>query len=131
MVRPLLALVAVAAIIPQLVVLAAGIHISNSKAAVDAGNGSRAKSEALAAKAVEPWDAATWLQLALVEARLGEYKEASAAIRSAIHRSPRDYTVWEAAATIDAHLGDVAAVHRDFAEIRRLNPNASILQAGP
>ena len=130
LVRPLLALVAVAAIIPQLVVLAAGIHISNSKAAVDEGNGSRAKSEALAARAVEPWDAATWLQLALVEARLGEYKEASAAIRSAIRRSPRDYTVWEAAATIDAHLGDVAAVRHDFAEIRRLNPNASILQAG-
>ena len=67
--RPLLALVAVAAIVPLVVVLAAGIHIRNSKAAFDASNFARAKSEALAAKAVEPWDAATWLQLALVDLR--------------------------------------------------------------
>jgi hypothetical protein len=129
-VRPLLALVAVAAIVPQVVVLAAGIHIRNSKAAYDAGNGARAKSEALAAKAVEPWDGATWLQLALVELHLGEYKPASSAIRSAIHRSPRDYQVWEAAATIDAYRADLPAVHHDLAQVRRLNPNASILQGG-
>ena len=130
MLRPLLALVAVAAILPQVVVLAAGTHIQNSKAAFDAGNGARAKSEALAAKAVEPWDGATWLQLALVNLHLREYGAASSAVRSAIRRSPRDYQVWEAAATIDAYRGDLAAVHHDLAEVRRLNPNASILQGG-
>jgi hypothetical protein len=130
LVRPLLALVAVAAIIPQVVVLGAGIHIGNSKAAVDAGNGARAKSEALAAKAIEPWDAATWLQIALVETKLREYDAAASAIRSAIRRSPRDYRLWEAAVPIDAFRGDLAAVHRDFAEIRRLNPHAAILQSG-
>ena len=126
--RPLLALVAVAAIVPQVVVLAAGIHIRNSKAAFDAGDGARAKSEALAAKAVEPWDGATWLQLSLVELHLRDYEAASSSIRSAIRRSPRDYQVWEAAAAIDAYRGDLPAVHRDLAEVRRLNPNASILQ---
>ena len=129
-VRPLLALVAVAALVPQVVVLAAGIHIRNSNAAVDAGNGARAKSEALAAKAVEPWDAATWLQLALVDTKLREYNAAAAAMHQAIRRSPRDYRLWEAAGTIDAYRGDVAAVHRDIGEIRRLNPYASILQGG-
>jgi tetratricopeptide (TPR) repeat protein len=128
--RPLLALVAVAAIVPQVVLLAAGIHIRNSNAAIDAGNGARAKSEALAAKAVEPWDAATWLQLAYVDRRLGRYKAASAAIQSGLRRSPRDYTLWEEAATIDTYLGDVQAVHRDLAEARRLNPYASIFQTG-
>jgi len=128
--RPLLALVAVAAIVPQVVLLAAGIHIRNSNAAIDAGNGARAKSEALAAKAVEPWDAATWLQLAYVDRRLGRYKAASAAVQSGLRRSPRDYTLWEEAATIDTYLGDVQAVHRDLAEARRLNPYASIFQTG-
>jgi tetratricopeptide (TPR) repeat protein len=128
-VRPLLALVAVAAIVPQVVVLAAGIHLRNSNAAIDAGDGARAKSEALAAKAVEPWDAATWLQLAFVERRLGQYQAASSAIESAIRRSPRDYTLWEEAATIDTYRGDVAAVHRDLAEVRSLNPCASIFQS--
>ena len=125
--RPLLALLAVAALVPQVVVLAAVIHIRNSKAAVDAGNGARAKSEALAAKAVEPWNAATWYQLAVVERNLREYNAASSAIRTAIRRSPRDYLIWEAAASIDAYRGDVAAVHRDLAEVRRLNPHAPIL----
>jgi hypothetical protein len=128
--RPLLALLAVAAIIPQVVVLASSIHIRNSKAAFDAHNGARARSEALAAKTVEPWDATTWVQLALVELSLRDYAAAHSAIRSAIHRSPGDYVVWEAAAKIDAYRGDVVAVRRDFAEIRRLNPNAPILQSG-
>jgi hypothetical protein len=128
--RPLLALVAVGAIVPQVVLLAAGIHIRNSDAAINAGNGTRAKSEALAAKAVEPWDSATWLQLAYVERRLGQYAAASTAIRSAIRRAPRDYTLWEEAARIDTYRGDVAAVHRDLAEVRRLNPYASIFQRG-
>jgi hypothetical protein len=129
-VRPLLALLAVAAIIPQVVVLASTIHLRNSKAAFDARDGARAKSEALAAKAVEPWDAATWLQLALVEQSLGENDAAYSAIRSAIHRSPRDYAIWLAAARIDAYRGDIAAVHRDFAKVRLLNPNAPILHGG-
>jgi hypothetical protein len=128
--RPLLALLAVAAIIPQVVVLASAIHLRNSKAAFDANDGARAKSEALAAKAVEPWNAATWLQLALVEQSLGENAAASSAIRSAIHRSPRDYNVWLAAARIDAYSGDIAAVHRDFAEARRLNPYAPVFRKG-
>jgi tetratricopeptide (TPR) repeat protein len=128
-VRPLVALLAVAVIVPQLVVLAAGIHIRNSKAAFDARHYARAKSEALAAKTVEPWDAATWLQLALVDRHLREYDAAAAEIGSAIRRSPRDYTLWEAATTIDAYRGDVAAVHHDLAEVRRLNPNASIFQS--
>jgi hypothetical protein len=125
--RPLLALLAVAAIVPQLVVLASGIHIQNSKTARDAGDGARAKSEALAAKAVEPWNAAAWLQLALVDKELGEYGQAESALRSAIRRSPRDYNIWVAAAEIDAYRGDLAAVHRDFAQVRRLFPNAPIL----
>jgi predicted Zn-dependent protease len=127
--RPLLALVAVAAIVPQVVLLAAAIHIQNSGKAVDAGNGARAKSEALAAKAVEPWDAATWYQLAKVETRLREFDGARSAILSAIRRSPRDYTLWVAAAQIDGLRGDIAGVHRDFAEVRKLNPYAPLLHS--
>ena len=126
-IRPLVALLAVAAIVPQVVVLAAGIHLRNSAAADAANNGARAKSEALAAKAIEPWDASTWLQLALVDKDLGEYRAAGSAIRSAIRRAPDNYLIWEAAATIDTLRGDVPSVLRDLREVRRLNPNASIL----
>lgn len=128
--RPLLALVAVAAIIPLVVVLAAGIHLRNSVAADNANDLGRAKSEALAAKAIEPWDAATWQQLATVEEHLGEYEAASAAIRSAIRASPRDYLNWEEATRIDALRGDVPAVLRDLHGARLLNPNSPLLQNG-
>jgi predicted Zn-dependent protease len=70
------------------------------------------------------------LQVAYVDRKLGEYKAASSAIRVATRRSPRDYTLWEEAAQIDANLGDVKAVRRDLAEVKRLNPNASIFQTG-
>jgi hypothetical protein len=130
LIRPLVALLAVAAIIPQVVVLAAGIHLRNSAAADAANNGARAKSEALAAKAIEPWDASNWLQLALVEKDLGEYRAAGSAIHSAIRRAPQNYLIWEAAATIDTLRGDVPSVLHDLNEVRRLNPNAPIFQDG-
>jgi hypothetical protein len=128
--RPLLAVVAVAAIIPLVVVLAAGIHLRNSVAADNANDLRRAKSEALAAKAIEPWDAATWLQLATVDEHRGEYNAASAAIRSAIRRSPRDYLNWQEATRIDALRGDVPAVLRDLHQARLLNPNSPLFQSG-
>ena len=128
--RPLLALVAVAAIIPLVVVLAAGIHLRNSVAADNANDLGRAKSEALAAKTIEPWDAATWLQLATVDEHRGEYNAASAAIRFAIRRSPRDYLNWEEATRIDALRGDVPAVLRDLHQARLLNPNSPLFQSG-
>ena len=73
--RPALALVAVAAIIPQYVVLAAGSHLSNSHAAYRAGDGARARSEALAAKAIEPWAASSYLQLGFVAEAEHHYAE--------------------------------------------------------
>jgi hypothetical protein len=128
--RPLVALVAVAAIVPQVVVLAAGIHLRNSQAAAAAGNGARAKSEALAAKAVEPWDSAPYLQLALVDEGLHQLDAAKAAIDAAIRRSPLDWRLWLAAIRIDGERGDLGAVRRDLAEVQRLNPHAEILQGG-
>ena len=129
--RPILALVAVAAIIPQLVALASGIHFQNSQSAYNAGDLARAKREALAAKAVEPWNTDAYLQLAGVDLNLREYGAAAAAVRSGLRRAPRDYLLWETAATIDAYRGDVAGARHDVEEVRRLNPNASIFQSGP
>ena len=76
--RPALALVAVAAIIPQYVVLAAGSHLSNSQAAYSAGDGARARSEALAAKAIEPWAASPYLQLGFVAEAEGNLRRGRA-----------------------------------------------------
>lgn len=124
--RPALALVAVAAIIPQYVVLAAGSHLRNSQAAFDAGNAARARSEALAAKSIEPWSASPYLQLGLVSEAERNYTAAAHWLDEAIRRSKRDWTLWLTAARIETKRGDIRAARRDLAEARRLNPNSPV-----
>jgi len=128
MARPLLAVVAVAAIIPQVVALASGIHLQRNQDAFDAGQLAKAKREALSAKAVEPWNSDAYYWLAVTDRYLGQLRSASSAIRSGIRRAPRNYLMWEEAARIDAYLGDAANARRDIDEVRRLNPNSPIFQ---
>ena len=134
--RPALALVAVAAIIPQFVVLAAGIHLRNSQAAFNAGNMTKARSEALAAKAIEPWAASPYLQVGQILQSEGEYGAAATWLNEAISRSRRNWALWLIAAQIEAqraiqgHRGAVALARRDADEARRLNPHSPVFQPG-
>jgi O-antigen ligase len=121
-VRPIVALLAVAAIIPQYVVLAAGTHLSNSHAAYNAGNGPRSRSEALAAKAIEPWAASPYLQLGFVAAAEHNYPEAVRWAQEAIRRSRNDWNLWAALANFETRDGNIPAARRALAEARRLNP---------
>lgn len=125
--RPIIALLAVAAIIPQYVVLASGSHLRNSQAAFNAGDGATARSEALAAKAIEPWAASPYLQLGFVAAAEHDYPEAVQWGHDAIRRARRDWSLWAAQANFEIRAGDVRAARRDLAEARRLNPNSLAL----
>jgi O-antigen ligase len=122
-VRPAIAVLAVAAIIPQFVVLAAGSHLRNAQDAFYAGDAPRARSEALAAKAIEPWAATPYLWLGLTAEGDGNYKVASRWLSDAISRSRRDYQLWLRAAIIEYKRGDARTAMRDLAEAHRLNPN--------
>jgi hypothetical protein len=124
--RPALALLAVAAIIPQYVVLAAGTHLRNSQAAFDAGNAAKARSEALAAKAIEPWAATPYLQLGFVSEAQGDLAGASHWLHEAIRRSPRDWSLWATASSIEIKRENVVAARRDLAMARLLNPRSSL-----
>ena len=77
-------------------------HLRNSQAAVDARNATQARSEALAAKAIEPWAASPYLQLGLVSEAEGDYDAAAQWLDEAISRSRRDYSLWLIAARIEA-----------------------------
>jgi hypothetical protein len=125
--RPAIALVAVAAIIPQFVVLAAGTHLRNSQVAFSAGDGARARSEALAAKAIEPWAASPYLQLGFVAEGEQHWAEAARWGREAIRHSRRDWNVWTNAAIFETRNGNIRAARRDLAEARRLNPHSAAL----
>jgi tetratricopeptide (TPR) repeat protein len=129
--RPAIALLAVAAIIPQFVLLAADTHLRNSQAAVDAKDATRARSEALAAKAIEPWAASPYLRLGLVSEAEGNYDAAAHWLDEAISRSRRDYSLWLIAARIEAKRGNGRLAARDFQEAHRLNPNSQAFAGGP
>jgi tetratricopeptide (TPR) repeat protein len=113
----------VAAIVPQYVVLAAGSHLRNSQAAFNAGDAEGARSEALAAKALEPWAASPYLQLGFVSEAEGNLAGAAHWLDEAISRSRRDYNLWLIAARIEAKRGKGGSAVRDLHEARRLNPN--------
>jgi O-antigen ligase len=129
--RPAIALVAVAAIIPQYVVLAAGSHLRNSQAAFNAGDGDRARSEALAAKAIEPWAASPYRELGLVSEAEGHYTAAARRLDEAIKRSRQDWSLWLTAARIETQSGKTGLARRDLAEARRLYPSYPLFQKGP
>jgi hypothetical protein len=124
--RPALALVAVVAIVLQYVVLAAGSHLRNSQTAFNAGNAARARSEALAAKAIEPWAASPYLQLGLVSEAEGNYTAAAHWLDEAISHSRRDWSLWLTAARIETRRGNADAAKQDLAEARRLNPSSPV-----
>jgi O-antigen ligase/polysaccharide polymerase Wzy-like membrane protein len=133
-VRPAVAVVAVAAIIPQFVALVAGTHLANSHAAFNAGNATEARSQALAAKAIEPWAASPYLQLGQVAEAQGRYAEASQWLDEAISRSRRNWQLWLIAAKIETERATHASgaksrqaitrAKRDADEARRLNPGS-------
>lgn len=129
--RPALALVAVAAIVPQYVVLSAGSHLSSSHAAVDAYDAGRAHSEALAAKSIEPWAQSPYLQLGLIAEQEGQFGSAAQWLDEAIKRAPRDYNLWIIAARIEGERGKAGPAVRDLREARRLNPNSSAFGGNP
>lgn len=132
--RPAVAVVAVAAIIPQFVVLAAGTHLANSHAAFNRGDATGARSQALAAKAIEPWAASPYLQLGQIAEAQHDYLEASQWLDKAISRSRRDWQLWLIAAGIETRLAThssgaqarkaIARAQRYADEARRLNPGS-------
>ena len=127
--RPVVAVVAVAAIIPQFVVLAAGSHLRKSQAAFSARDAATARSQALSAKAIEPWAASPYLQLGLVSESEGNYDAAARSLDEAISHSRRDWSLWLIAARIEVERGAIGLARRDLDEARRLNPHSSLFKS--
>jgi tetratricopeptide (TPR) repeat protein len=86
----------------------------------------RAESEALAAKAVEPWAASPYLQLGQLAEGEGRYKLAHTWLEEAIDRSPQDWTLWLIAGQIDVYRGRVDAAARELRMAKLLNPRGSL-----
>jgi Tfp pilus assembly protein PilF len=123
----LAAVVAGAVIVAEAVSLLADVEVRRSQADARAGNLRLARSHASDATRIEPWAAAPYVQLALVDEAADRLAAARGAIGEAIRRDDADWRTWWIAARIDRRLGHAAAAEGSLARARALNPRSLLL----
>lgn len=120
--RALAIAAAVVVIACQVVPLAARTAVEESQAAVRRGNVGAALEHAQRARAVQPWAATPYVQLALVQEAGGNAPAAAATVQRALDRDPSDWRLWLLATRIQTKAGSIAAARRSLARARKLNP---------
>ncbi len=111
----------------QALPLLAQLKISQSQAAVRHSDITGAFSTARAARALEPWAASPYLQLALVQEQSGNVRLALASIDKAIARDDTDWRLWLVAARLQMKAGRAGEARASVARIRQLNPRSPLL----
>ena len=124
--RPVLVLMALAAIGAVLVPLAGQLQIRASQAAVADGDLSNALADSLSAQRLQPYSSSAHLQEALVLEAAGDLRPAAAAARVATVDSPTDWSNWLTLARIDARRGATRAALAELDRTRELNPYLSL-----
>jgi len=109
-----------------LCLLLANREVQRSQAAAANGDVREAIEHANAARKIEPWAAAPWLQLALAREQAGDLESAQEAVLEAIERDDSDWRTWLVATRIETKLGRVEAAQRSLEQARRLNPRSSL-----
>jgi hypothetical protein len=129
--RPLLAGLAVVAalalIVAEGIPLLATMSIRHSQEAAAANDNKKALDDALGAKAIQPWAASPYLQIALVREQAGELPEARAAIAEAIERDETDWRLWLVKSRLETKSGLIEQARESLARARELNPRSPLL----
>jgi hypothetical protein len=112
----------------QAIPLLAALKIRESEEAAGRGATRDALSDALAAKSLEPWASAPYLQLALVAEEAGDLGSARRWIGEAIERDRVNWRLWLVSARVETKAGSIVAARRDLAEARRLNPRSPLFE---
>jgi len=115
-------------IIAQAVPFAARLELNSSQAAVRSGSLAKAYSRAHDARAIQPWAASAYLQLALVSEQQGNLALARRWIDSALRRSGSDWQHWLVAARIRTESGEIPAARAALHRARALNPRSPLFQ---
>jgi len=115
----------------QAIPFLADVQVSASQAAVTRGDAEEALDRADAARALEPWAASPYLQLALVDEAIGDLGRARDAILEAIERDPRDWRLSLVAARIETKDGRIAEARRHLERAARLNPRSPLFASVP
>jgi hypothetical protein len=96
-------------------------RIAASQAAVRHGDLAGALSDAQDARAIQPWAASTYVQLALVAEVQRDLSAAVGWIHGATQRDPKNWATWYVASRIEREAGNRAAAAADYGRARSLN----------
>lgn len=110
----------------EAVPLLSQVKLNDSQEAVERGDGDDALSDALAARALQPWAASPYLQLALVHEQIGELPTAREWIGEAIERDSEDWRLWLVAARIETKAGEPEDAVRSLRRAAELNPRSPL-----
>jgi hypothetical protein len=119
---------AILVVVAQAIPLLAQREIAISRDAAARGDGDAAREAALRARDIQPWAASPYLQLALVDERLGRLDAARDAVESAIERDDRDWRLWLVAARVNTKLGRLGDGRTALERAVELNPRSPLFQ---
>lgn len=117
-----LGLLAAAAVVALAFPFLSQREVDSSRAQAAGGDLAGAVRDAMRARAITPWNATPYVQVALVAEQGGNYAAARSWIREATKRDPSDWRLWVSAARIEAESGRVEEAGRSLARARLLNP---------
>ncbi|MFL5935507.1 MAG: O-antigen ligase family protein [Gaiellaceae bacterium] len=124
--RGVAAAVALVVVVLQALPYVAQIRLDESQAAVRREDANTAVDRARSAKDLMPWAASPYVQLALVYEQAGQIEAARAAVRDAIDRDSRDWSLWLIRSRLETKAGAIDEALRSLERAQRLNPLAPL-----
>jgi hypothetical protein len=124
--RAVLIAAGVAVIVAAAIPMLAQLQIGSSQAAVARGDLQAATTDALRARAIQPWAASPYLQLALAAELDGRLPDARRWIQSAIRRDENDWRLWIVAARIETKLAMPRSASASLRRAETLNPRSPL-----
>jgi hypothetical protein len=115
---------AVAVVICQGIAFLSESGVRRSQEAARSGDATSALDRARQARAIEPWAAAPYLQLAVVREQAGDLSGARREIGRAIERDSSDWRLWLTRARLDTRAGAIGEARRAYLRARALNPRS-------
>ena len=120
--RAVLVTAGVAVIVAAAIPMLAQLQIGSSQAAVARGDLQAATTDALRARAIQPWAASPYLQLALIAELDGRLRDARRWIQSALRRDEDDWRLWIVSARIETKLAMPRSANASLRRAESLNP---------
>ncbi len=115
----------------QGVSLLAQAELRDSEDAVRGGDGKAAVDHASRARSLEPWASGPYLQLALIDERARDLRNAGERIGQAIDRDRNNWRLWLVAARIQTKAGLIVEARRSLERAAVLNPMSPLFDSLP